>query len=261
MPLDITYLTSGAWGPGIGILLEDYQVDTNFWNIQQAIEALQNDRPQPNGIANITTSNAFWIVTLDDGKVLETPIAIVKFNWIGDWQPFFIFKALDAFKVTGVGIYDVNVDHIASAVFDELEIRDGHAVYNKLFGADVGAVSAADQIYDVETCYQGKLSDSPIDLLFEFIMLRHGTLPVAATHRAYLHVPPSTAIQVLPIYHNDAQIGSITFGIGASDGVFAFAVGDADLPAGDRIGIGKPPAADATAQTLTVAFALSRLIP
>jgi hypothetical protein len=85
-------------------------------------------------------------------------------------------------------------------------------------------------------------------------------IPIAGDqHNFYLQEPASVNRQVMPILHNDASIGTITFEVGENDGTIALA-DDADMLRRDRLAVGQPALADPTAAGLTVAFAGQRVL-
>jgi hypothetical protein len=122
MPVSITFRTDGAWGSGIGVDLSAGQVDSNFYSLKQAVEALETDRPQPNNIASITAnaSGTQWVVHLDDGTALgPLPIPVLQFRDRGEWTASTLYEPLDVFTVAGTGLFSVLTEHTSASSFDE----------------------------------------------------------------------------------------------------------------------------------------------
>ncbi len=254
MALSLTYRGS------LGRNLTAAEVDANFAAIEAAIEALQTSPPAAINIESVTVTPAgSMTITLTDTTVLG-PFQISVpggIRWRGVWLPSTLYSVLDTFVVVGSGVYTVMVAHTSATTFDPTLTVSGQVVYQQLFGADP---SAADAIYDIEFYYAGKLSDLVAVYFYQESFLRATKLPATAVTTAYLEIAPSTAAQVLSIYRNDVVVGSITFAIGANTGVVVI-TGDLMLAVDDRLAVGPPAAADATAAGLTVGFAAQRVLP
>lgn len=261
--LAIIFRTLGAWGAGIGRRLTAAEVDTNFYNIKLAIEDLFSTRPQPIGISSIERNGLNLIITLDNAVVFELPWPILQFHYRGPWVAFTFYEAADVFVVPGVGLFSVLVDHTALATFDRDLLIDGNVALNLLMAADSGSMATAFD-YDIGTCYQGVIKESPDGVpLWELPITRSLTIPATTSagtlNRARLREPPSTAVQVFPILHNDTTVGTVTFAIGANSGVVVITA-DIDLVLGDVIAAGKPVTEDATAAMFSIMLAATRNI-
>jgi hypothetical protein len=259
MPLAISYVSTGPWGAGTGIpFTTPVPVDTNFYNVAQAIEALENDRPQPNEIVSVTQTGLSFSFNLADASVLgPIDLPVLSFRFFEAWEPLTLYSELDTFIVDGNGIYTVLLAHTTGATFDAALLIGGDPAYKKLFGFAPDGGSSI--VYDLEFQYQGVLSDAlapPVN----FLALRPFIVPAASgQHLAYLVEAPATAEQVLPILHDATQIGTVTFAIGENDGTVAITA-DESIVFGDRLIIGLPLAPDAAASGLTVALAARRVV-
>lgn len=260
MPITVIYRTAGAWGPGVGRNLTAAEVDSNFHSVETAITDLEADRPQPNNIASISVTGTNMSVTLDDSTLFGPfPLPVLEFRWRGAVQPFTFYKVLDVFMEAGVGIFSVLIEHITGSTFNKDLLISGDPVYNQLFGADAGAAQSV-VIYDMGFSYQGLLSESSEDLLWEFVPPRAVTVPAAGNqHRAYLHVAPASVAQIMPIFQNTTQVGTVAVGVGSNSGTVALNA-DVLLIDGDRFGVGKPASSDSTAAQLSVTFAATRTL-
>jgi hypothetical protein len=253
MALSLTYRGS------LGRNLTAAEVDANFAAIAAAILDLQTNPPSAINIESIAVTPAgAMTITLSDTTVLGPFQVAVPggIRWRGVWLPSTLYSVLDTFVVVGQGIYTVMVAHTSATTFDPTITVSSQVVYQQLFGADP---SAEDVIYDIEFYYAGKLSDLTTGYLYQESLLRAITLPAASVATAYLEEAPSIAAQVLSIYQNDAVVGSITFAIGAHTGVVVIN-SDLSLALYDRLAVGLPATADATAAGLTVGFAAQRVI-
>ena len=134
--MDITYRGTGAWGPGKGANLQPAEVDTNFWNIAQAIVDLESNPAQPVGIDSITMSGSSMTIHLTDGSTMGPfLIPVLTFVWRGEWQPSTSYSELDVFTVFAEGIFMVLVPHTSDTFFDGAFTVGGAPAYLQLFGS------------------------------------------------------------------------------------------------------------------------------
>lgn len=252
------FRTDGDWGAGLGRRLTKEEADANIWEHEQAITALQSDRPEPNSIASISLDgNALTFHMSDSTEIGPLAIDVPTIKWRGAWTPFTLYGLLDTFIVEGTGIYSVLAAHTSGASFDPAIEVAGDPALQKIWGfeqSDVGIV------YDVEFQYQGVLADAlrpPVN----FLALRPFTLPSSANgeHLAYIETPAASVRQVLPILHDAVTLGTVTFEVGDNNGAVVIADG-ADFAFGDHLIIGQPGGADATAAGFTIALALRRIV-
>jgi hypothetical protein len=256
MPLYRT-TDNDRWGIGLGRNLTATEGDRNIWDIAQAIVDLQSFRPQPDEIVSIVKSGAGLLITLQSGAQFG-PIAIpaLVFRWRSAWEPFTVYSALDTFPVVGVGIFSVLIAHTSGADFEPDLLSGGLPVYNKLFGTDIGT---GDTVDDIGFFYQGILSESVSDTLFLLPLPRKIIVPSIGNHQAYLIEAPSTAAQVMPVYHNGTQVGHIDFVIGENAGTVTINA-DETIERTELLSVGTPALDDATAEGLGVVFAAQRVL-
>lgn len=120
MPLSITYRTNGAWGSGIGANLTAAQVDTNFYNIATAVNALQAAATGSNNIVSVTSDQTSITFNLQDGsKIGPIPLPVLQFMYRGAWAPATIYNTLDTFTVSNVGLFTVLLAHTSGGTFNQ----------------------------------------------------------------------------------------------------------------------------------------------
>jgi hypothetical protein len=255
--VDIIYRTNNPplW-TGPGLRLTSTQADQNMHNLKVAIEALEADRPQPDNIASINSNDLAWVVSFDSGAQITVPVPVLQWRWRGVWLPLTLYQAFDGFMVEGVGLFSVLQTHTSEAAFNKDRLIGGQPVYNAIY-LD-GTAANASIIYDMGFFYASPLSEA-MSVLWELPAARSIVLPAAGGHFAKLRTMATTAVQVLPILHQDIQIGEITFAIGNEIGGIDIPA-DVAIGAGEMIGIGKPPLADATAARLSLMFAARRVV-
>lgn len=250
------FRTDGAWGLGLGRRLTAAEADANIYEHDQAIAALQADRPEPNSIASISVVGSAMTIHMTDATTIgPLPLPVLSFKWRGAWTPFTLFDVLDTFIVEGVGIYSVLSSHTGGASFDPEIEAAGEPALQKIWGFEVSDVGT---VYDIEFQCRGVLAEIETP---PFLALRPFRVPSSADgeHLAYLVTPASTARQVLPILHDLTQIGTVTFEIGENTGTVEIAEA-ADFAFTEHLAIGVPATADATAAGMALALAARRIV-
>lgn len=110
-----TFRTSGPWGPGLSADLTPAQVDQNFW---QAIQDIEAKAVQGVGISNFVVSGNQMTVVLTDHTLLGPyPLPMMQLRFRGEWLPNTTYMAGDIFTHAG-STYMVEVSHTSAATFD-----------------------------------------------------------------------------------------------------------------------------------------------
>lgn len=247
------------WGAGIGRNLTAAEGDIRNWEIDQAILDLQTTRPQPNDIASITVVGAAMTITLTDGTPIgPITLPVAALHWRNEWAPFTVYELLDFVTVEGLGIYSVEIAHTSAATFDAALLISGNGVYRQVWAFDDAATTGI--VYDIGFEWQGLLSDSDGDRLWDFPAVRQILVPAAGDqHVAVLREAPSTAAQVMQVFHDGTVIGNIAFAIGANAGIVTITA-DVTILKGEVLEVGTPALVDATAKGLSVVFAAQRVV-
>lgn len=255
--LAITFKNDGAWGTGVHRNLTSAEGDGNNWEIKQAVEALQTDRPLPAEISSISVNGRFMTIQLSSGASFGPfPLPITEFRYREEWQPFTVYDPLDWFTVAGVGIFTVIYSHTSGSTFDPNIEADDLPALTKIAGADLTS-TANSTVYDLEFIYPGYLSD--IDGPLNFLAPRKLIVPVTGPHFAYITAAAASVDQVLEILHNETVIGHVTFLADDNQGTVQI-IADEPVEPGDRIALGPPAAPDGTAKQMTVALAMQRVL-
>jgi hypothetical protein len=156
----ILYVTTGAWGVGTGSPLAAADVDNNFYELDQRVEALETGGVQPNNIANITLVGSQMTIIMEDASIFgpfTVPIAML--HWRGDWVEDEDYNELDIIFVAGQGTYLVLRDHTSDPyAFDPAAVdEEANPLYFLLFAVpnfdpatfnleSLGNVAAADPL-------------------------------------------------------------------------------------------------------------------
>lgn len=114
------YRTAGAWGAGAGADLTPAQVDTNFYDKETRITALEGAGVGV-GIESITVSGDQMTVTLTDSSV-QGPFTLPAVSWApkGMWAASTLYSANDIIQ-DGNSLYLVNFNHTSATSFDPAE--------------------------------------------------------------------------------------------------------------------------------------------
>jgi len=127
--MSIVYRTSGAWGPGTSADLSPAQVDNNFWQLFQDVQA---KAVQGVGISNFTvTGNQMYVVLTDHTLLGPYTLPTVQLTFKGDWQPSYSYNANDIITHGG-STYLVLVNHVSAATFDPNASIGGKQLYGLL---------------------------------------------------------------------------------------------------------------------------------
>lgn len=140
--VDITFRTAGAWGAGQGSNLTAAQVDTNFFNLKDALEGLLGDIPAGVSISNVTVTGSQMTVWLEDGSSFGPfTLPVANWAWRGEWTADTGYFAFDVFRVGLTGVYLVLQDHVSASEFDPAEENTEGALYEEILGS-VASITA-----------------------------------------------------------------------------------------------------------------------
>lgn len=131
--VDITYRTSGPNWTGKGSKLSGAEVDNNFYQLAQAIEAGVGG-PGGAGIDNITQNGSQLTIHLTDGTTRGPfTLPVPAFTWRNTWQVATTYSVNDAFTDAASGsTYLVRVAHQSVEPFDPNRQVGGNLVYRKM---------------------------------------------------------------------------------------------------------------------------------
>lgn len=117
------------WGAGKGGDLDAVEVDMNFWDILERLDAVEADPPEPVSVDQITSTDNTFTITLTNGASTVLPLPAAKFNVI-PWTPLTFF-APNTYVTEGQNTYLVLLPHTSAASFDP-NANDGSG--NELYG-------------------------------------------------------------------------------------------------------------------------------
>lgn len=123
-----TYRTDdfGRWGAGQGFNLTPAQVDINFWDIIERLEA-QEIRPDPAaGISHFEVIGTLLYVHMDDDTTILGPYELpyATFRSRGEWAVSTSYSVLDTFTING-SLYAVTFAHTSDATSFDAGANDG----------------------------------------------------------------------------------------------------------------------------------------
>lgn len=117
-----TFRTSGPWGAGKGSNLTPVEVDDNFW---QAIQDIEAKAVQGVGIADvIVVGNEFSFVLTDHTILGPYTLPVATFNFRGAWAADITYFVNDI-VTNDNAVYLVIFNHVSESVFDP-NANDGH---------------------------------------------------------------------------------------------------------------------------------------
>ena len=235
--MTVIYVTSGAWGAGVGAPLSAADVDGNFYDVDQRIVDLNADLAEGKRIESVTYTSNSMTFHFTDGTTQVIPLPIATLEFVGEWMNSTPYTRGHMISGGGLGIFQVLQDHTTPAppaTFDPNATADGEPLYQLW-------MPLRDVNYDAAVFVSGLIMRDPATLLFQGIANRSMRLP-AGTEAcfAYLGVGNdavgATDI-ILSIEKNGTGIGTITFAAGGGhDGAFVIAA-ETNFVVGDRYAI------------------------
>lgn len=258
------FVTDGAWGTGLHRLLNPDEIDQNIYDLFAQITSLVTNPAAPLQIVGIRLVNGTQLFfDFDDGSSIgPIYIPVQAFHWRDEWTPTTSYQTLDVFKVTGVGLYFVLLNHVSGATFDKT-ILDGSG--NPELLEMFAFAPAANVVYDFGFRYPGVLAlfPSTIPYIYEEPLVRKILLPVDpggnAEHQAYMDVAPSSVNQIFNVFSNDSIIGNVEFAVGNNFGAITV---DADTTffISNRVAVGRQTDDDPVAAGLSIMFAGQQIV-
>lgn len=255
MPTDgIIFRTDDAlkWGVGKGSNLQAVDVDSNFWNLLQRMEAVETNPAQPNQIASIDYANGSITITTTDA-VVHGPYAIPQaaFVFRGAWLTSTPYAVNDVVRDPLTGIYLVLVAHTTDdppAVFDPNAV-DGSA--NPLYQFLLPAATYDAAFYATGTPGYNLVSG---EAMFGHIAARPFYLPAGAPNSTVRVLTAPSADLTCNLQKDGVSFGSFTIASGALTGTYTIAA-DEHFVAGDYLTIMPPASLDLTAKDLIMTLA------
>lgn len=125
------YRTTGAWGSGEGRRLTSAEIDQNFYDLVQRLDAVEADiAAGANPISMITSTGSSIYIHMTSGAVFG-PIQLPVIRWsdTGNWSAGRSYFINDVFTVPGSGIYHVLRDHVSDNEFDAAYQVSGEDAY------------------------------------------------------------------------------------------------------------------------------------
>lgn len=169
---NLTYRTADAtrWGGGLGSDLGAVQVDLNFWNIAQAVLALEAAQTLTVSIDYITQptgGNQFFVVLTNHQVLGPFTIPTSQWNPRGNWQPNTAYAPFDTVGFDGA-LYLVMVQVTSAATFSPNATVGSTQVYALILSAPQDTLPLNGQVGQ-RLVYQG---GSPLNAAWEYDSIR-----------------------------------------------------------------------------------------
>jgi len=235
--MTVIYVTSGAWGAGVGAPLSAADVDGNFYDLDQRIVALNADLDEGKRIESVTYTSNSMTFHFTDGTTQVIPLPIATLEFVGEWTNSTPYTRGHMISGGGLGIFQVLQDHTTPAppaTFDPNATADGDPLYQLW-------MPLRDVNYDAAVFVSGSIMRDAGALLFQGIANRSMRLP-AGTEACFAFLEAGNdgagaTDVILSIQKNSTEIGTITFPAGGGqDGTFAIAA-ETNFGIGDRYAI------------------------
>lgn len=243
--VDIVFrTTNSSHGAGVGRNLHPEEVDQNFENLKDAVEALQADPPMPIGIDHFEVIGNSMYVHMEDLNVLgpyTLPVASWRYRSEG-WLAEELYAAMDLFSQAG-SLYLVLVAHESAMTFDPGAQQGGDDLYLRVVQAPV--------VYQRISFFVPGVPD-PGTILARYVFDDNVQLPddlvgSVASSAASATGQPSYSIEL-----NGSVVGSIDFDVSdGTVGTFTFTNSQVCSP-GDVLTVLSPSPSDATHADISV---------
>lgn len=212
--MTIVYVTTGAWGSGSGAPNSAAQVDGNFHDVDQRIVGLSADMAEGKRIDSITYDANSMTVHYTDGSSQTIPLPIATITYVGQWTNGTPYTRGQMVSVRGLGMYQVLVDHTTPPMPEVFDPNATDGSGNPLYSF---WMPLYDVNYDAAIFVSGPIQRAAGELLFQAVANRTMNLSSGNAHAyAYLDVGVTAGTSIiLSIEKNRAEIGTITFAVGA----------------------------------------------
>lgn len=249
MSLKFRTRDDSRWGAGKSANLNPVEVDENFWDLLQRLQAVEENPAQPLQIGNIAVSGNRMTITLSDGVTSFGPFTLPQaaFRFTGSYQASHDYSAFD-FLTANDGLYLVLIEHTSDADFDPDAQVAGQALYQFILPFP--------NLYDIGFFFPGTPGAGIAGgaAMFTLIANRKFYLPQGLAGSAACLETAATSALTFSIRKNATEIGTMSVAAGATAATFTF--GSAvQFDGGDRLRVLRPSSLDATASDFSINFA------
>jgi hypothetical protein len=264
------------WGLGQGSDLAANVIDINFWNLLEAIEALQS-LTGSNATTSIdfisTVGNQLFIHLTNHAVEGPFTIPVTFWNPRGNWGPLTVYTTLDVVGVNGK-LYIVNSPHTSASSFSEFATDGlGHFRYTLLLeqpmdelpidgtpgqrlAKSTSSPFTSEWVTDfVRLCPQVFGRPDSGELIMQYPVTDHIVLPQGLVGSVAFAAADASAPATFQLNLNGAAIGSITFA--PSPDVTVDFPGDVACIPGDIITMTSPVPQDASLADISFAILAS----
>ncbi len=145
--MTIYYVTDGPWGVGGGVLLDAWQIDGNFYDLDSRITAIEDSPVAPIAPLSMALDGTAFTIGWSNGTTtgpIVVPLLLPTNR--GDWAPLTAYQELDYFTAPTGELGAVLVAHTSAATFDWAATEGGDLVYRSITGSANGALSGLSDV-------------------------------------------------------------------------------------------------------------------
>jgi hypothetical protein len=212
----ILYRTAGAWGAGNGANLTAAQVDGNFWDLHERVDALETTPPVPNNIADITASGSQLTITMDDATTFGPfTMPTARFTWAGDWTTATAYAINNVIRDSDTGdLYIVIKSHTSDTTFDPDYEVGGDPVYEVLIEAGSGGGAGLGTVTLLSSTSSGAVTLNPTLDQANYLFLTNdsvanGETTLVVPNNSTIAYPVGTVLRIAEyMYKAEIQAGS-----------------------------------------------------
>lgn len=158
----IIYRTAGLWGAGKGVNLTAAEVDANFYDLEERLEALETYGASSETITNITSSGSTLTIYTSAGNEYTVTVSVPRIATVQtvsgtNFEPT-LAEADKYLRFTNAAGCVFNIPDNASVAFPtgtEIHLRQATAAGTVYIGSDSGVTVNGMQGYELQTAVNG----------------------------------------------------------------------------------------------------------
>lgn len=160
----ITYRTSGAWGAGKGSNLTAAEVDGNFYDLEERVEAIETYGASVETITNVTASGSVVTFYTSTGNQFSVTVSVPRIAGVetisaASYEPL-ITDADKYLRFTNASGCTFNIPDNATAAFPtgtEIHLRQASVAGTVFITSDSGVTVNGIDGYELQTAVQGAI--------------------------------------------------------------------------------------------------------
>ena len=275
MVASLTYRTSDGtrWGGGQGSDLAAATIDLNFWNVYQAIQALEEGVQFTVSIDYIVQAAGNQLFIHLTNHAVLGPFIIPTAQWHprGLWQPLMPYAPFDVVSDNG-NLYLVTAAVTSNATFNPLATVAGNLVYILILSSPENSLPVGGTVVQrlvrlggspYLSAWESDLirlalfvegQPLPNETLMQYAVVDNMTLPLSLVGSSFFQGTPTASNVQYTLLQNNAVIGTINFNGPSPENITVSFSAVVNFVPGDVISLIAPFAPDAAQANISFTF-------